>query len=33
MAPKGLVTTDHLKQFKAIIGEQFVLAVEETLTH
>ena len=33
MAPKGLVTTDHLKQFKAIIGEQFVLADEETLTH
>jgi len=33
MATKGLVTTDHLKQFKAIIGEQFVLADEETLTH
>lgn len=33
MAPKGLVTTDHLKQFKPIIGEQFVLADEETLTH
>ncbi|WP_037360862.1 FAD-binding oxidoreductase [Asinibacterium sp. OR53] len=33
VAPKGLVTTDHLKQFKAIIGEQFVLADEETLTH
>ena len=33
MSQKGLVTTDHLKQFIAIIGEQFVLADEETLTH
>jgi glycolate oxidase len=32
MTSKGLVTTAHLNQFKAILGEQYVLADEETLT-
>ncbi len=33
MMPKGLVTIEHLDRFKAIVGEQYVLADEETLTH
>lgn len=33
MMPKGLVTIEHLDRFKSIIGEQYVLADEETLTH
>ncbi len=32
-AVKGLITTEQLAQFKAIVGEQYVLADEETLTH
>src|SRR5689334_23226190 len=29
----GIVTSEHLQQFKQIVGEQFVLADEETLSH
>lgn len=30
---KGIVTLEHLQQFKKIVGEEFVFADEETLTH
>lgn len=29
----GIVTTEHLQQFKQLVGEQFVFADEETLSH
>src|SRR5690242_8108779 len=29
----GSITTEHLQQFKTIVGEKFVFADEETLTH
>src|SRR5213595_3096386 len=29
----GIVTAEHLQQFKQIIGEEFVFADEETLSH
>lgn len=31
--PKGLISEERLKQFKAIVGEDFVLADEESLQH
>ncbi|HEY6977371.1 MAG TPA: FAD-linked oxidase C-terminal domain-containing protein [Chitinophagaceae bacterium] len=30
---QGIVTSEHLQQFKKIVGEQFVFADEETLLH
>jgi len=30
---RGIVTSEHLQQFKRIVGEQFVFADEETLLH
>jgi len=31
--PKGLISEERLKQFKAIVGAEFVLADEESLHH